>query len=234
MLRPLSMIGTLRLAIGFVLILKFVPSRGSSKQRSTATNTYPQPLHGTGRDPFVQNAPLVIAVACRDGVVVVAATEPSSYNVDKQQKEKMNLSITDSEPLMYYNADEIRETSHPDQTPNNDTVTIEQYDNGEDDDNDGYPFLDLPDTFAGPYRIQSVASSSSGDGATLFVSCGWKVDGYIHLRNAARDIFQNERNTFGDTELNLPLFANQLSLYMAQCAVSERVSVFHSTNQILF
>jgi hypothetical protein len=223
------MIGTLRLAVRFVLILlTLFPELVLSKQALTS-NTYPQPLHGIDRDPFVENAPLVIAVACRDGVAIVAATEPppppSSNIVQQQQQEKFNRSIAmvDNEPLMYYNANEIKEmfqTCH-DHEPNDDASA------GNIDTNVGYPFLDLPDSFAGPYRIQSITSNDHRS-ATFFVSCGWKVDGYIHLRNAARDLIENEQYQFGignDEEMNIHLLANQLSLYMAQCAVSERVSV---------
>lgn len=209
--------GTLRLAIEFVLILTFLPSCVSSKQRKT-TSTYPQPLHGIERDPFVENAPLVIAVACRDGVAIVAATEPSSGTA---QHEKLHHCIIDSEPLLYYNAGEIKEMvqKHQPQQTNGVAMNI-------DDDNDGYPFLDLPDTNAGPYRIQSLTSDGRRS-TTFYVSSGWKVDGYIHLRNAARDMVNNERYTFGivdDEEISITLLANQLSLYMAQCAVSDQVS----------
>jgi hypothetical protein len=107
MLRPFPMILTLRLAIEFVVILTFFPDCILSK-RVSRTNTYPQPLHGVDRDPFVENAPLVIAVACRDGVAIVAATEPSSSSIQRQQQLKLNQSIIDNEPLMYYNLNEIK------------------------------------------------------------------------------------------------------------------------------
>jgi hypothetical protein len=222
MLRPFPMILTLRLAIEFVVILTFFPDCILSK-RVSRTNTYPQPLHGVDRDPFVENAPLVIAVACRDGVAIVAATEPSSSSIQRQQQLKLNQSIIDNEPLMYYNLNEIKGMlqKHGDHETNNDTTTSMN--------EDGYPFLDLPDTFAGPYRIQS-ATSDDRRSTTCFASCGWKVDGYIHLRNAIRDLVDNERYKFGivdDEEISIALLANQLSLYMAQCAVSERVSVCH-------
>ena len=227
MLRPFYMMLLLRLAIEFVLILTFLPSCVPSKQRTT-TNTYPQPLHGIDRDPFVENAPLVIAVACRDGVAIVAATEPSSGTT---HHEKLHYCIIDSEPLLYYNASEIKEMVQKHQPPqlNGDTMNINN-------DNDGYPFLDLPDTYAGPYRIQSLTSDGRRS-PTFYVSCGWKVDGYIHLRNAARDMVNNERYTFGivdDKEISITLLANQISLYMAQCAVSERVSFFCKSDQIEF
>ena len=221
------------LSKGLVLVLVFSRCWVFSKQQtSTTTSTYPQRLHGMERDPFVENAPLVIAIACRDGVAIVAATEPtsvllssstattSSSAVQNHQQLSKNLGIVDSEPLMYYNANEIRKLLRTNPTTNT-TTTIDD----DDDDDTGYPFLDLPDTFAGPYRIQSVTSDNHRS-STFFVSCGWKVDGYIQLRNAARDIVNSERYTFGmvdDEEISIPLLANQISMYMAQCAISERV-----------
>jgi hypothetical protein len=212
-----------------LILLTLFPELVLSKQALTS-NTYPQPLHGIDRDPFVENAPLVIAVACRDGVAIVAATEPppssSSNTFPQQQQEKFNPSvdIIDYDPLMYYNASEIKEMlQNCHDHDSNDDASTDNIDS-----NAGYPFLDLPDSFAGPYRIQSITSNDHRS-ATFFVSCGWKVDGYIHLRNAARDLIENEQYQFGilnDEEMNIHLLANQLSLYMAQCAVSERVSVF--------
>lgn len=219
MLGPASERSTkLAIKLVHVLLVVLFPCWVSSKRVSTTTSTYPQPLHGIERDPFVENAPLVIAVACRDGVAIVAATEPSlSSSIAHQPKLKNHNNIADSEPLMYYNADEIKNILQ--KRESNTTTTIKE-------DDDGYPFMDLPDTFSGPFRIQSVTNDYHRRSSTFFVSCGWKVDGYIQLRNAIRDIVDNERYTFGivdDDEISVTLIANQVSLYMAQCAVSERV-----------
>jgi hypothetical protein len=219
---PVSEKGT-KLARRLVHVLVvLLPCWVSSKRVSTTTSTYPQPLHGIQRDLFVENAPLVIAVACRDGVAIVAATEPSlsSSTSHKHQPTSKTHTIADSEPLMYYNADEIRNILQKRQYNESDTTTTTI------EGDDGYPFMDLPDTFSGPFRIQSVTNNHHRRSSTFFVSCGWKVDGYIQLRNAIRDIVDNERYTFGlvdDNEIIVTLIANQVSLYMAQCAVSERV-----------
>lgn len=212
MLGSLSMLYMRRFFKGLTFVLAFFTCHVSAKRVSTPTSTYPQPLYGIERDRFVENAPLTIAVVCRDGVAVVTATE---VTVQSKQQQKSNHSIADSEPLMYYNSNEIKEIGRRqrDNATSDKTTII----------NEGYPFLDLPDTFAGPYRTLSLTSDRH---TTFFTSCGWKVDGYIQLRNAARDIVEKERNTFGnvdDEEVPIPFLANQLSLYLAQCAASERV-----------
>jgi hypothetical protein len=178
-------------------------SSAAASYKSTATSSYP-PLHGLQPDPLVQSAPLVVAVACRDGVAIVAAA--SSVHQFVSSKSATSFS-NDIEPLLFYSAsDEIdtRMERTSNATTNNDI-------------DDNCPFTDLPDSFTGPYRIQSIGMT----GATAFVSCGWKADGYIRLLHTARDLADAERATFGE-ECNQILPA-QLSLFMAQCVVSERV-----------
>jgi hypothetical protein len=174
-----------------------IASASSSLKKS---KSYPE-LHGLQPDVLVQTAPLVVAVACRDGVALVAAVSPSSAS-----------SSRDDEPLLYYNVDDEIVTSE-----NATAGFIDAPTEPDVDPDDMCPFLDLPDSFVGPCRIQSISKL----GATAFVSCGWKADGYIRLLNAARELASNERNTFGEESNSiLPI---QLSLFMAQCAVSERV-----------
>jgi hypothetical protein len=164
------------------------------------TKSYPT-LHGLQSDVWVQAAPLVVAVACRDGLALVAVASPSSTS-----------SGSDDEPLLYYNVvDEIVASENA--TTN--IIDIPTDTDGNDDTN--CSFFDLPDFYTGPCRIQSIGKV----GATAFVSCGWKADGYIRLLNAARELAGTERTMFGEESNSiLPM---QLSLFMAQCAVSERV-----------
>jgi hypothetical protein len=241
MFGPLSSIVLSRHSV--VTAVVFIPLffAGASTSSSTTngnsiTTTYPAKLHGIERDPFVQSAPLVVAIACRNGVVIVSATSPSTTS-DLPTWNFHNESC-DSEPLLYYNANDIIETrkskfrTDGNSSSNSSTIATDIDESNVTNDTDGYPFLDLPDTFAGPYRIQSIGATTVKEHGstpattttttTAFVSCGWKADGYIRLLNMARDILDTERSTFGE-ECNVAILANQLSLYMAKCAVSERV-----------
>jgi hypothetical protein len=188
------------------IFVSVVGLTGASSSTKTVPS-FPQ-LHGIQADPLVQAAPLVIAIACRDGVAVVAATSTT-------QSESSTLGSSDVEPLLYFNADDIinlkRNSNTTITNDSNKTISDEVIDENR------CTFLDLPDQYAGPYRVQSLGIS----GTTAFVSCGWKADGYIRLLSAARDIIDMERSTFGE-ECNA-ILPEQLSLFLAQCAVSERV-----------
>jgi hypothetical protein len=198
-----------------------------ASKRSDTISSYPQQLLGIEQDPFVQAAPFVIAVACRDGVAIVAGTSPPP-STKRQQQQEQSLDGCDDEPLVYYDLDdeEAEMNSALDNNSEsihcNETTHISNYEDNStlNDENNTYSFLDLPDSYTGPYRIQSIDQKST---VTSFVSCGWKADGYIRLLNAARDIVDNERYIFGEV-CSTSILADQLSLYMTQCAVSERVS----------
>ena len=134
------------------------------------------------RDPFVHEAPLILAASCQDGVVVLAA-----HTRD------------DQEPLLY--------------------KALDQQGDAKDDGS----FTDLPRNYQGPFRINTVDQYG-----TVLVSTGWRADCDAFLRNA-KALAQKESMQFGpppSTALSSgygDLLARRLSLYLAQCAVSERV-----------
>lgn len=88
--------------------------------------------------------------------------------------------------------------------------------------NEKWPFQDLPHDHQGPFRIQPVDTLG-----TFIVSAGWRAD-CERLSKTSRQIADEERYIYGDAPDASTLFgrymALELSSYMAQCAVSERVS----------
>jgi hypothetical protein len=145
------------------------------------------PLRGLRPDLFVQAAPLVVAMACRDGVAILAAHPSPS-----------------SEPLLHYDPEEEEEHAADDQKRQD-----ESYDKNQ-------PFLDLPLSYSGSLRIQSV-----GTVVSALVTCGWRADGNVRLVNAARALAADEFQTLGEESSSI--LPTQLSLFMAQCAVMEGV-----------
>lgn len=158
---------------------------------SSKNDDFP-PRRGLKPDPFVQAAPLIVAMSCRDGVAILAAHPAPS-----------------SEPLLFYDYNEDEPV-----TVNDESSLTKTADGGR-----GNPplFLDLPLNYEGSLRIQAVGTA----GTTALVTCGWRVDGTGRLVTVARERTDIERQTFG--EENSSILPTQLSLYMAMCAVSERV-----------
>lgn len=80
-------------------------------------------------------------------------------------------------------------------------------------------FLDLPENYAGPFRIRPV------DGyGTTFVACGWRADGdYLWDKvksGASAEVLQHGPPSMTHYRTFL---SSQLSLCMAQCALSDKV-----------
>ena len=176
------------LAVVFATRLLLATTHAAASSSTTtkeSASKFPQP--GLKADPFVQASPLICAVVCRDGVLVIAA----HVNVDEQ------------EPLLYY--------SHHDRSDNKHA------------DNDDASFLDLPSNFQGPFRIHSIDTVG-----TCLTSAGWRADAEALVQKGRR-LADDERSIFGVSPDELsPLYARymamKLSLHLAQCAVSERVS----------
>lgn len=133
-------------------------------------------------------------MSCRDGIAIVAA----------------HTSFESDDPLLFYNAEEEEEEEEKEAS-----TAIKKKDDEHDDEKP--PFLDLPFTYSGPLRIQSVGSAG-----TALVACGWRADGSGRLLYKAREFADAERQTFGEESSSI--LPSQLALYMAECAVSERVS----------
>ncbi|GKY93205.1 hypothetical protein MPSEU_000288300 [Mayamaea pseudoterrestris] len=111
-----------------------------------------------------------------------------------------HVNVDDSEPLLYYSSNDAADSA----TDNSNDA------NGS--------FIDLPPNFQGPFRIHS------GDTrGTCLASAGWRADGDALLRKCRR-VADEERATYGDetSPLYVRFLATELSLYLAQCEVSER------------
>lgn len=172
---------TRRLYLSFLLFLLRTPTIASStgsSAASDATRRNSQPSAGAHPDPFVAAAPLVLAAACRDGIVIVAA-HPQ----------------LESEPLLYH-----------------------LYTLHEDDINDRSDtwFEELPTDYQGPFRITAMDQCA-------MIGVGWRAD-CLAVVERARAVARAEKIRYG-TPMAAALLAEQVSLYLAQCAVSERVGV---------
>ena len=164
------------LALGWILLSSGSPFTAAAPPSSSSSNT--------ARDKFVEASPLIVAVACRNGVALVAAH-------------------TADVPLLY---DDDNDNSH------------------ESEDETAFYFRDLPMSFAGPFRLQTIitgsSSSSSGTSAAL-LTAGWRSDA-ARLLDAARSMDGEYREALGESGTPYTLAAN-LSRYMAICAGTEGV-----------
>lgn len=82
-------------------------------------------------------------------------------------------------------------------------------------------FQDLPEGYKGPFRINALDTSG-----TVLVCAGWRADCEA-LVARGRGLAQAERRLFGPSASPLAtgtILSKDLSLYLAQCACSERVS----------
>lgn len=140
----------------------------------------------TARDKFVEASPLIVAVACSNGVALVAAH-------------------TADVPLLYDDDDEDDGNGSGDET--------------------ACFFRDLPMSFAGPFRLQTIGSSS---GSAAMLTAGWRSDA-ARLLDAARSMDGEYREALGERSTPYTLAAN-LSRYMAICAGTEGV---RSTSMVL-
>jgi len=132
------------------------------------------------RDKFVEASPLVVALACRDGVALVAAH-------------------TNDAPLLCDDDDDKVQHEEPDDT---------------------CFFRDLPGTFCGPFRLQTI-----GTGSAALLTAGWRADAK-RLVDVARALDSDERDSLGgdDDQNNPRVLASDLSRYMASCQGSDGVS----------
>jgi hypothetical protein len=151
----------------------------------------------------VASAPLIVAAVCKDGVAIVAThTAPLS------------------EPLLMDEAN----INHDEDENNEET---NDKDSNDDDESSSSKTTklprDIPLSFRGPFRIQSV----DGFGTTL--SCaGWRTDGE-QLASAFRSLATLEADRFGAPIHALEyghFLAQEASTWMAHCAVSNSVSIY--------
>lgn len=140
-------------------------------------------------DPFVEAAPLIVAVSCKNGAVVLAA---HTFGSD--------------EPLLYFSPQhELDEEKRKD--PEDKVMP---------------PSYNLPAVYKGPFRIHSVDRFGS-----VLACCGWRADCEV-LVGQCRSLTHAELNQFGPPSRNDPsygaMIANDLSSYLAHCAVADGVS----------
>jgi hypothetical protein len=156
-----------------------------------------------GGSPFVAAAPLVVAAVCRDGVVIIAAH-----------------TAVEDEPLLYHTTTYSSESND---TETEDTTTAPW---STSDITTATPFLDLPMTCKGPFRIEPIDSFG-----TALVGAGWRADAQV-LAARGRATAATEVARMGPPPAAFVsssssrygrFLATELSLYMAHCVVSERV-----------
>lgn len=161
------------------------------------------PLYGTKPDKFVASAPLIVAAVCQNGVVIIAT----------------HTSVL-TEPLLMEESQDGNDTQEQGAAP-----ISESSDNSNDDDTSSITKLpkDVPLSFRGPFRIQSI----DGFGSTL-VCAGWRTDGE-HLAEKFRSLATAEANQFGEPSNAHEygrFLAEEASTWMAKCAVYESVRPF--------
>lgn len=171
-------------------------------------------------DRFVQAAPLIVAVVCHDGVLVVAA-HTSDHD----------------EPLLFF--------SHVDhdpaaRVPAEESVPSQRTDDADDNHHPTPGFYrDLPLDYAGPFRIQAVDRFG-----TTLACTGWRAD-CDALVHRAKALSAGEALQFGPPAPPPPVstdrrptssrrllgggsslgfvVSKELSLHLAKCATSESV-----------
>ena len=170
-------------------------SSSSPSVRPTDAKSFP--LVGVTPDPFVSAAPLIVAAVCSDGVVLVAVHTAFA-----------------NEPLLLYDEKDdtvISTTFGDDNEKSNQTTTTTT---------SSTTLRDLPKGYRGPFRIHSVDGFGTG-----LVCCGWRADSNM-LTQFCRSVASEEFDTFGAPRPNIDhgnYLASEVSLWMANCAVSERV-----------
>ena len=201
----------LRSALVCLLLISFTVVSLASSSATAGSSSNKQPnrlgLPGALPDPFVAASPLIVAAVCSDGVAMVATHTVSS---------KENL-------LRDYRSDENRANDINDDDP-------------EKERGDGKPttaasgLKDIPRDHGGPYRIQKIDRCG-----THLLSAGWRADCDL-LTAKVRSIASRETSIFGPPKWGLPFgrhLAQETSLWMAQCAVSDAVSSTTSDTYML-
>lgn len=189
-----------------LFIIAEASSSSSSNIRIAVPKLEPLPLHGTKPDKFVASAPLIVAAVCKDGVAIVAThTAPLS------------------EPLLMDEAN-----SNQDENENENNEATNDNDSTDDDSSSSRTTnlpRDIPLSFRGPFRIQSV------DGLGTTCSCaGWRTDGE-QLASAFRSLATLEADRFGAPIHAIEyghFLAEEASTWMAHCAVSSSVSIYYT------
>jgi hypothetical protein len=153
---------------------------------------------------FVSAAPLIVAAVCRDGVAVVAAH-----------------TSTEDEPLLYHSTlqDHTTNINTIDESENKDSDLIDEHSVQA---RGNVNVKDLPLDYGGPFRIHPIDSFG-----TTLVGAGWRADCEI-LASRCRSIAASQLASMGPPaqgSLYGRLVSTDLSMYMSQCAVSERVSL---------
>lgn len=116
----------------------------------------------------------------------------------------------DEEPLLYHDCYQPQQRADDD----SETIATEQ---------SLLSVNDLPETYGGPFRVHAIDACG-----TTLLCAGWRADCEI-VAQKCRAIAQSETARFGPQISRLLYYyghvlATELSFYMAQCAVSERVS----------
>jgi hypothetical protein len=189
---------TVCVLIAILSCINFVQSSSANNAGSQSKDLLP--LFGTKPDKFVASAPIIVAAVCKDGIVIVAThisslTEP--LLMDESSDDKDDKQET---------GDEATGTDEDDSLLSDTATSLNKLPK------------DIPLSFKGPFRIQSI----DGFGSTL-VCAGWRTDGE-QLGEKFRSLAMMESSQFGEpfhAHEYGHLLVQEAAAWMAKCAVFE-------------
>lgn len=176
------------------------------------------------RDVLVQAAPFCAAVVCRDGVALLAthtmdSEEPLLYFDHRDENDIGTTSVLNHQ--LYQDRPIPPTTTDPAMAEaftiaqNDTTILVASH-------NILSGLWDLPESYAGPFRIHTIDAYG-----TSLLTVGWRADG-DNLRQRARKLAITYQRQYGDA--NIPAnrsyrnyLAQELALYLAECALSDSV-----------
>lgn len=198
--------------------LSLASSAAKVSSTSSSNASTQNKLPGMVANPFVLASPLVCAIVCRDGVLLVAA----------------HVNVDDEEPLLYYRNEDKMEppVNLKEASSKLETDLLKSKNNSSDpqpsssESTSSCAFLDLPENFQGPFRIHSIDTFGR-----CIVSAGWRADCDSVVHHIRR-IADQERMVYGSHDpqdesvvgSTTKYLATELSTHLAKCAVSQRVS----------
>ena len=178
-------------------------------------------LHGIRPDPFVAASPLIAAAVCSDGIAMVAAHTVST-------KEKL---LRDFQHDYRHEVADTKDDTNIN-TANNNPHSIQSADTEDNDDTNMSETNVLSENFftdcwkelqrdhGGPFRIRKIDRFG-----THLLTAGWRADCDV-LTAKLRSISSKEIAVFGPPKWGLfygRYLAQEISLWMAQCAVTDGV-----------
>ncbi|KAG7362939.1 proteasome subunit [Nitzschia inconspicua] len=187
-----------------MLLFLFLSTRCiDSSSPSRRIGTTPKfPLPGVIPDLFVAAAPLIVGVVCQDAVLLLAV--------------HTSFADANDESILLFADGELVEAVDDDTS----TSSSSQQQQEQQRPRRHYPFIDLPRSYRGPFRIYPLENAA-------VVCAGWRTDGEC-LAEYLQSLDRQEIQLFGDDTTSSvadhgSFLANQASLRMAsQCLSAGR------------